>query len=57
MMNQKQYGLRKEIMSLGVIIVVRRMKHGSKAIQSYITLEEAEIAGVKARWLYVYLLW
>jgi hypothetical protein len=56
-MNQKQYGLRKEIMSLGVMIVVIRMKHGSKAIQSYITLEEAEIAGAKARWLYVYLLW
>jgi len=47
-MNQKQYGLRKEIMSLGVMIVVRKTKHGSKAIQSYIPLEEAEIAGAKA---------
>jgi hypothetical protein len=40
MMNQKLYGLRKEIMNLGVIVAVKRMKHGSKAIQSYITLEE-----------------
>jgi hypothetical protein len=47
-MNQKQYGLRKEITNLGVMIVVRRMKHGFEAIQSYITLEEAEIAGAKA---------
>jgi hypothetical protein len=44
-MNQKQYGRRKEIMSLGVMIVVRRMKHGSKAIQSYITLEEDKVKG------------
>jgi hypothetical protein len=47
-MNQKQYGLRKEIMSLGVMIVVRRMKHGFKAIQSYCSLEEDKDTGVKA---------
>ncbi len=45
MMNQKLYGLRKEIMNLGVIVVVKRMKHGSKAVQSYFPLEEDKVKG------------
>jgi hypothetical protein len=47
-MNQKLYGLRKEITNLGVMIVVRRMKHGSKAIQSYFPLEEDKVEGAES---------
>ena len=45
MMNQKQYGLSKEIMSLGVMIVMRRIEHGFKAVQSYFPLEEDKVEG------------